>query len=138
VPETRKPTDPPAHYLVNANSIGLRITHSKVTFSLPGDVQQEDQHHSLLKTVPKEKLRCDILIAPAHGIHADIDYAKAVQPKVVFCGVVDRFLPALKAPSIYESLGAQVFINSRHGELTVESDGNSFTVRKEREGNKTN
>jgi len=135
VPESRKPTDPPAHFLVNANSIGLRITHGDVTFSLPGDVQNEDQLHSLLKSVPPEKLRCDVLIAPAHGIHADPEYAAAVHPKVVLCGVFDHFLPTLRAPPTYEALGAEVWINSQHGDLTVESDGKIFTVRHARDGN---
>src|SRR6185436_19798078 len=41
-PEGRPKTDPPAHYLVNANSLGLRIQHGDIVFYLPGDIQSED------------------------------------------------------------------------------------------------
>ncbi len=34
-PELRPKSDPPAHYLVNANSLGIRITHGNVVFLLP-------------------------------------------------------------------------------------------------------
>jgi competence protein ComEC len=133
VPDKRKPTDPPSHFLVNANSIGLRITHGDVVFSLPGDVQGDDQLHSLLKHVPPEKLRADVLIAPAHGIHADNEYAKAVRPKLVLCSVVSRFAKDLRAARVYQELGAEVLVNAINGELTVESDGRTFRVYKQRE-----
>jgi competence protein ComEC len=35
-PELRAANDPPAHYLVNANSLGLRIAHGRTVFLLPG------------------------------------------------------------------------------------------------------
>src|SRR4051812_18902802 len=50
--ETRAKNDPPAHYLVNANSQGLRLAHGKVVFLLPGDIQAEDQVRSLLPSLP--------------------------------------------------------------------------------------
>lgn len=63
-PERRPKNDPPAHYLVNANSLILRVRHGDVVFLLGGDIQKEDQIQSLLPSVPAEKLRCNVLVAP--------------------------------------------------------------------------
>ena len=56
-PERRPKSDPPADYLVNANSLGIRIKHGEVVFLLPGDIQKEDQVQSLLPSIAAEKLR---------------------------------------------------------------------------------
>jgi competence protein ComEC len=57
-PERRPKNDPPAHYLVNANSLGLRIQYGQIVFLFPGDIQAEDQLQSLLPAVPVKKLKC--------------------------------------------------------------------------------
>ena len=54
-PELRAANDPPAHYLVNANSLGIRIVYGKKIFLLPGDIQAEDQVFSLLPSLPIRK-----------------------------------------------------------------------------------
>ncbi|HEY5312066.1 MAG TPA: MBL fold metallo-hydrolase, partial [Pirellulales bacterium] len=86
-PERRPEKDPPAHYLVNANSLGLRIRHGSIIFLLPGDIQSEDQLQSLLPAVPAEKLRCHVLFAPGHGIHAVPEFALATRPEVTVASV---------------------------------------------------
>ncbi len=65
-PESRPKSDPPAHYLVNANSLGIRIQHGGIVFYLPGDIQSEDINQSLLPSVDHAKLKCHVLIAPGH------------------------------------------------------------------------
>ncbi|MBM3888501.1 MAG: MBL fold metallo-hydrolase, partial [Verrucomicrobia bacterium] len=47
-PENRPKNDPAAHYLLNANSLMLRIRHGEVVFMLPGDIEKEDQVKNLL------------------------------------------------------------------------------------------
>lgn len=46
--ESSETLDPPAHYLVNANSVELRIRHDNVVFLFPGDIEKEHQERSLL------------------------------------------------------------------------------------------
>jgi competence protein ComEC len=74
-PQRRPKTDPAAHYLVNANSLGVRIRHGEIVFLLPGDIQKDDQVRSLLPSVSADKLRCHILVAPGHGIHSAPEFA---------------------------------------------------------------
>lgn len=106
----RSPTDPPAHYLVNANSLGLRIQFGKTVFLLPGDIQAEDQVRALLPSVPHEKLKCDVLIAPGHGIHAPLQFAAVTRPEVTLCSVFPRYARGLAARKTYAGIGSQVFV----------------------------
>ena len=41
-PEDRPENDPAAHYMLNANSLMLRIRHGRVVLLLPGDIELED------------------------------------------------------------------------------------------------
>jgi competence protein ComEC len=131
-PETRPKSDPPAHYLVNANSLGVRITHGTVTFLLPGDIQKEDQVRSLLPSVAPGKLRCQVLVAPAHGIHAVPEFAAAARPEITIASAPPRYAKSSPAPKVYGAVGSQVFLTGLHGRVTVVSDGTSYTVNAER------
>jgi competence protein ComEC len=131
-PELRAANDPPAHYLVNANSLGLRITHGKTVFFLPGDIQAEDQVLALLPSLPPEKFKCDILIAPGHGLHAPRQFAQAARPSVTLCSVFPRYAKGLSARKVFEAVGSKVYVTGLHGWLRVTSDGQTYTVETER------
>ena len=130
--ELRAKTDPPAHYLVNANSLGLKITYGKVVFLLPGDIQDVDQARSLVPSLPPGKLKCDVLVAPGHGIHASKEFAEASKPAVVFCSVFPRYARGIPAPKVFGAVGAKVYVTGLHGRLQVTSDGERYDVEVER------
>ena len=131
-PEQRPKSDPPAHYLVNANSLGIRIKHGDVVFLLPGDIQKEDQIQSLLPSIAAEKLRCQILVAPGHGIHAVPEFAAAAHPEVTIASVFPRYAKSIPAPKVYGAVGSRVFVTGLHGRVTVTSDGKAYELDVER------
>jgi competence protein ComEC len=131
-PERRPATDPPAHYLVNANSLGIRIRHGDQVFLLPGDIQKEDQVRSLLPGLAAGKLRCTILVAPGHGIHATPEFALATRPEVTIASVMPRYARTSPSPKVYGAVGSRVFLTGVHGRVVVTSDGKSYTLDVER------
>ncbi len=133
-PELRAANDPPAHYLVNANSLGLRVTHGRTVFLLPGDIQAEDQVLALLPTMPAEKLKCHVLVAPGHGLHAPLQFAEATRPEVTLCSVFPRYARGLAARKTFAAVGSKVYVTGLHGWLRVTSDGATYRVETERTG----
>ncbi|MCX7010498.1 MAG: MBL fold metallo-hydrolase [Kiritimatiellaeota bacterium] len=132
-PELRSPKDPPAHYLLNANALVLRIQHGKVVFLLGGDIESEDQRVSLLPSVPPEKLKCDVLIAPGHGIHAIKEFAEATRPALAVASVFPRYAKGIPAWKIYGAVGAKVLVTGVNGTIEIVSDGEHFTTKPQRE-----
>jgi competence protein ComEC len=131
-PDRRPRSDPPAHYLVNANSLGIRIKHGDVVFLLPGDIQKEDQIQSLLPSVDRDKLRCRILVAPGHGIHAVPEFAAATRPEVTIASVIPRYAKGIPAWKVYGAVGSRVIATGYSGRVTVTSDGKSYQLNLER------
>lgn len=131
-PDRRPKSDPPAHYVVNANSLGIRIQHGKNVILLPGDIQREDQERLLLPSVAPEKLRCDVLIAPGHGIHASPAFAAATRPQVTIASAPPRYARVSPTPKVYEAVGSRVLLTGLHGTVTVVSDGVSVVTGAER------
>jgi competence protein ComEC len=127
----RAPTDPPAHYLVNANSLGIRIRHRSVVFYLPGDIQTEDIDRSLLPFVDHAKIKCNVLIAPGHGIHGSKAFAEATHPEVSIASVFPRYARGLKSTPELKAVGAKTYITGIHGWVQVVSDGKGYTVTAE-------
>ena len=132
-PENRPKNDPPAHYLLNANAMILRIQHGKVVFVLGGDIEAEDQRLSPLPSLPPGKLKCDVLIAPGHGIHAIPEFAEATRPKVAVASVFPRYAKGIPAWKVYGAVGAKVYVTGVHGNVEIVSDGENFTTKAQRE-----
>ena len=131
--DTRQKNDSPAHYLVNANSLGLRIQHGDIVFYLPGDIQTEDIAQSLLPSVDHAKLKCHVLIAPGHGIHCTPEFAEATRPEVSIASVFPRYARGLKSTPMLKAVGAKTYITGVHGRVQVVSDGQSYQVTAERD-----
>ncbi len=127
----RAPNDGPAHYLVNANSLGIRIRHGSVVFYLPGDIQTEDIDRSLLPFVDHAKIKCNVLVAPGHGIHGSKAFAEATRPEVSIASVFPRYARGLKSTPELKAVGAKTYITGIHGWVQVVSDGKSYTVTAE-------
>ncbi len=132
-PETRPKTDPPAHYLVNSNSLAVRIKHGSVVFYLPGDIQSEDIDQSLLPSLDPAKLKCDVLIAPGHGIHCTKAFAEATRPAVSIASVFPRYARGLKSTPLLKAVGAKTYITGLNGNVQVVSDGKTYHVTAQRD-----
>lgn len=131
-PERRPKNDPPAHYMLNSNSLELRIRHGNMVFLLPGDIEAEDQVHSLLPSVKPEKLKCNVLVAPGHGLHAPREFAEATRPELTLVSLFARWGQTCPARKVYAEVGSRVLVTGLHGRITVVSDGKSFTTNVER------
>jgi competence protein ComEC len=127
----RAPNDPPAHYLVNANSLGIRIQHGNVVFYLPGDIQSEDIDRSLLPFVDPAKIKCHVLIAPGHGIHGSVKFAEATRPEVSIASVFPRYARGLKSTPELRAVGARTYITGLNGWVRVTSDGKTYITEAE-------
>ena len=127
----RAPNDGPAHYLVNANSLGIRIQHGSVVFYLPGDIQSEDIDRSLLPFVDPAKIKCNVLIAPGHGIHGSVKFAEITHPEVSIASVFPRYARGLKSTPELKAVGARTYITGIHGWVRVTSNGRSYTIAAE-------
>lgn len=132
--DTRQKNDSPSHFLVNANSLALRIQHGDIVFLLPGDIQTEDIEASLLPFVDHAKLKCHVLIAPGHGIHpVPKAFADATHPEVSIASVFPRYAKGLRSTADLKAVGAKTYITGLNGNVQVVSDGKSYTVTAERE-----
>lgn len=131
-PEERPPNNPPAHYIVNANSLVVRIQHGQVIFLLPGDIELGDQLKFLLRFVPPEKLACDILVAPGHGLHSAPELAEATRPRVTIASVFERWADFCTARQVFSRYGSEVYVTGLHGNITTSSDGKRWEVRTDR------
>jgi competence protein ComEC len=132
-PESRPKNDPPAHYLVNSNSLGIRIQYDDIIFYLPGDIQSEDINQSLLTSVDHAKLKCHVLIAPGHGIHCTKEFAEATRPEVSIASVFPRYARGLKSTPMLKAVGAKTYVTGLNGSVQVVCDGKSYHVTAERD-----
>jgi len=119
----RHPNDPSAHYMLNLNSLMLRIVHGRVVFLLPGDIEKEDQEERLLPFVPKEKLRCDVLVAPGHGLHTAPGFVAATRPAITLVSVFPKYLGSCTALKEFAAAGSEVFATGVRGSVSAISDG---------------
>lgn len=132
-PERRPKNDPPEHYLPNANALALRIRHGKMVFVLGGDIESDDQKQSLLPSLAPGKLKCDVLVAPGHGIHATAEFAEAARPKIVVASVFARYAKGVPSHKVYGAVGAKVYCTGLNGNVEIVSDGEKVTARPDKE-----
>jgi competence protein ComEC len=125
---TRADWNPAAHYMLNSNSLMLRIRYGETVFLLPGDIEMEDQKRYLLRSVPPEKLRCNVLVAPGHGLHTHPDFVQATLPQVTVVSLFERWLSSCSACEGFGAVGSEVYVSGRDGDVQVRSDGETFTV----------
>lgn len=132
-PEKRADWDPPSHYLLNKNSLILRIRHGKVTVLIPGDIQEQDQKEFVREYFKPGDLKATILSAPGHGLHADPQFAEAVGPEVVVVSCTPRYGGGQRAKVVYGKINAQVYSTETHGRIQIVSDGQRYNVTTERQ-----
>ncbi|MCB1064080.1 MAG: MBL fold metallo-hydrolase [Verrucomicrobiae bacterium] len=131
---TRQKNDTPSHFLVNANSLALRIQFGDIVFLLPGDIQTEDIEASLMPFVDPAKLKCHILVAPGHGIHPiPPAFGEATHPEISIASVFPRYARGIKSTAALKALGAKPYITGLHGTVQVVTDGKTYQVTTERD-----
>jgi competence protein ComEC len=133
-PERRPKNDPAAHYMLNSNSLELRIRHGELVFLLAGDIEADDQVHSLLPSVKPEMLKCNVLVAPGHGLHAPREFAESTRPELTLVSLFDRWGKGCPARKVFADVGSRVLVTGLHGRITVVSDGKSFATDIQRPG----
>lgn len=128
-PEKRNPKDPASHYMLNSNALILGIRHGKTRFVLGGDIEKEDQEELLVPSLPAGALKCDVLVAPGHGLHTAPAFVEATKPSLVVVSLFDRWFPNCTAKDLFEKAGATVLLTGDRNRIAVESDGEKITRR---------
>ena len=104
-----------------------------MVFLLPGDIQDLDQVRSLLPSLAQGKLKCDVLVAPGHGIHASKDFAEATKPALVLCSVFPNLRPRpCRSHKAFGAVGSKVYVTGLQGQLQVMCDGESYELKVKR------
>ncbi|MCF7786031.1 MAG: MBL fold metallo-hydrolase [Prosthecobacter sp.] len=131
---TRPKNDSPSHFLVNANSLALRIQFGDIVFVLPGDIQTEDIEASLMPFVDRSKLKCHILVAPGHGIHPiPKEFGAATHPEVSIASVFPRYAKGIRSTNDLQALGTQTYVTGLHGNVHITTNGKTYHVTTERD-----
>ncbi len=116
--------------LYNANSIVMRVQHGSNVFLFPGD------NHGIAgmaKLTDAEMLKCDVLVAPHHGLNSNTAMAAATKPKIVLVASLKEYLnptihPYELTKDAFATVGSEVYATWLHGDLTVVSDGKTLKV----------
>ena len=122
--------------LYNANSVVLRVRHGAIVFLFPGD------NHGIAgvaKFVDPEKVKCDLLVAPHHGLNSSAAMAAATKPKIVVVSSLKEYQNPLIRPyeltqGAFELVGSKVYATWVHGDITAVSDGKTISVTTARAG----
>jgi competence protein ComEC len=131
---TRPKNDTPSHFLVNANSLALRIQFGEVVFLLPGDIQTEDIEARLMPFVDQSKLKCHILVAPGHGIHPiPKEFGEATHPEASIASVFPRYAKGIRSTKDLQALGTKTYVTGLHGDVQVTTNGKTYQVTTQRD-----
>ena len=122
-------------YNYNANSVVLRVRHGANVFLFPGD------NHGiagLAKFMDPEKLKCDLLVSPHHGLNSNATMAEATKPKFVIVSSLKEYnAPAIHPYELtkeaFEPVGSTVYATWAHGDITAVSDGKTIKMTTSRQ-----
>jgi competence protein ComEC len=115
---------------VNSNSLVLTVRYDKVTFLLPGDIEQEAERLLLEQGAD---LQAQVLKVPHHGgrTSSSEPFLARIQPRVavVSAGYRNRFRhPHQETLDRYRANGIHLYRTDLDGAVTVTSDGNTVDV----------
>ncbi|MFY9531551.1 MAG: ComEC/Rec2 family competence protein [Candidatus Acidiferrales bacterium] len=125
------PQDPSATSTAsNNNSLVLRLTDGKITFLLPGDIEQKVEAELVHQG---ESLTADFLKVPHHGSKTSSTEAflDAVAPKVAVISVGEANPFGQPFPDVverYQAWGARLFRTDRDGAVTARTDGQTLSI----------
>jgi competence protein ComEC len=115
---------------VNSNSLVLTVRYGKVTFLLPGDIEQEAEQLLLEQGAD---LAAQVLKVPHHGGRTSSSelFLTRVHPRIaiVSAGYRNRFRhPHQETLDRYRTNGIHLYRTDLDGAVTVTSDGNTVKV----------
>lgn len=120
---------------INNTSLVMKLHYGQFTMLLMGDAEApvEDALQKRLGNA----LKCDVLKVGHHGSRTSSYYPfiSKVKPAyaLISCGDYDKYHhPNTKVVGALKHLGATVWNTYAHGNLTVTTDGRSFSVSKEK------
>lgn len=122
-------------YNYNANSVVLRIRHGANVFLFPGD------NHGIAgiaKFMDPEKLKCNLLVSPHHGLNSNATMAEATKPKFVIVSSLKEYNnpeihPYELTKEAFEPVGSKVYATWAHGDITAVSDGKTIQITTQRQ-----
>lgn len=125
----------------NNASIVAKLTHNKVSFLFTGDIEDESQD-KILKESPNE-IKVDILKVAHHGSRytSSKEFLDTVNPKVavISCGQGNSYgHPHTETLKRLEDKKIKVYRTDLQGTVIVSSDGESYNIKTQKTGIKTN
>lgn len=118
-------------YNYNGNSVALRVRHGTNVFLFPGD------NHGIAgvaKFVDPEKIKCDLLVVPHHGLNSNATMAAATKPKFAIVSSLKEYNgdpvihPYELTREAFEPVGSTVYATWAHGDITAVSDGKTIKI----------
>jgi competence protein ComEC len=97
-------------------------------FLFPGD------NHGIAgvaKFVEPEKLKCDLLVVPHHGLNSNTTMAAATKPKFAIVSSLKEYAelhPYELTKEAFEPVGSKVYATWAHGDITAVSDGKTIKI----------
>ncbi len=126
---------PPAEWdrmkVRNDDSVAVELCLGDVSIVLPGDAEREAERHIIPRIGPA---RLRVVKMGHHGSRTSsaTGFLAALRPRVAIAsaGRGNRFgHPAGEVVARYEAAGASIWRTDRDGEITLETDGRTVTIR---------
>jgi len=119
----------------NNNSLLMKITYGKVSFILPGDLEERGELYAARKY--RNQLAANILQVGHHGSSTSSSkpFLEQILPEVAVIPVGDRNTfghPRAEALNRIESVGAEIYRTDYDGHVLIYTDGETFVVETER------
>ncbi|TAM56573.1 DNA internalization-related competence protein ComEC/Rec2 [bacterium] len=114
------------HDDVDNDSIVVRVRAGDCTALVMGDAESEEER-ALVEAYPAAELRADVLVLGHHGssYSSSAPFLDAVRPRIAIAsvGLHNAYgLPAPAALARVRAAGAQIFLTSRDGTITVDME----------------
>ena len=118
---------------INANSVVLKLVHGDVCFLFMGDAEAETE-----QMVAQQMETCQILKVSHHGSpHSSIpELLDTIQPEtaLISCGMANKHgHPGKNTLESFAQRNTQVYRTDWQGDITVVSNGRSYTVSTEKD-----
>jgi len=121
----------PMHQAENDDSLVMLLRDQRVSFLLPGDLQQRAEDQLVGENVP---VNAAFLKVPHHGSKTSSTdaFLAAVQPRIAVVSVGEGNAyghPAQNVLERYQADGIRLLRTDRDGAVTAETDGRSLVIR---------
>jgi beta-lactamase superfamily II metal-dependent hydrolase len=124
----------------NDSSVVIKLAFGHVSFLFTGDISEEVEEALIRRW--GWRLKSTILKVAHHGSKhsSGKEFLTRVRPEaaVISCGAGNPFgHPSPEAVERLERTGAKIYRTDLQGDITVKTDGETFTIETEKDGEKT-